>query len=160
MENVRYREIWYRVVWLMTRRDKKTWLINVVQYSRSESILEKKSVLQTQRVHLYPFRTQKLSSAVATILCGRPHGKIAQCWHRVKGTEKTVPQALKKRRKNYEPFNGGVAQLGEHLPCKQGVMGSNPIISTRNSERNFTSSLFTLHLKRRVRNEKNPSENH
>ena len=27
------------------------------------------------------------------------------------------------------PF-GGVAQLGEHLPCKQGVMGSNPIIST------------------------------
>ena len=31
-----------------------------------------------------------------------------------------------------QPFNyGGVAQLGEHLPCKQGVMGSNPIISTR-----------------------------
>ena len=30
-----------------------------------------------------------------------------------------------------EPMrNGGVAQLGEHLPCKQGVMGSNPIIST------------------------------
>ena len=27
--------------------------------------------------------------------------------------------------------NGGVAQLGEHLPCKQGVMGSNPIISTK-----------------------------
>ena len=26
---------------------------------------------------------------------------------------------------------GGVAQLGEHLPCKQGVMGSNPIISTK-----------------------------
>ena len=28
-----------------------------------------------------------------------------------------------------DPY-GGVAQLGEHLPCKQGVMGSNPIIST------------------------------
>ena len=28
--------------------------------------------------------------------------------------------------------NGGVAQLGEHLPCKQGVMGSIPIISTSN----------------------------
>ena len=27
--------------------------------------------------------------------------------------------------------DGGVAQLGEHLPCKQGVMGSNPIISTK-----------------------------
>ena len=24
---------------------------------------------------------------------------------------------------------GGVAQLGEHLPCKQGVKGSNPFIS-------------------------------
>ena len=28
-------------------------------------------------------------------------------------------------------FNGGVAQLGEHLPCKQGVKGSNPSISIR-----------------------------
>ena len=26
--------------------------------------------------------------------------------------------------------NGGIAQLVEHLPCKQGVIGSNPIIST------------------------------
>ena len=25
---------------------------------------------------------------------------------------------------------GGVAQLGEHLPCKQGVKGSIPFIST------------------------------
>ena len=24
---------------------------------------------------------------------------------------------------------GGVAQMGEHLPCKQGVKGSNPFIS-------------------------------
>ena len=30
---------------------------------------------------------------------------------------------------------GGVAQLGEHLPCKQGVMGSNPIISTKVGKR-------------------------
>ena len=27
------------------------------------------------------------------------------------------------------PKNGGIAQLGEHLPCKQGVKGSNPFIS-------------------------------
>ncbi len=25
---------------------------------------------------------------------------------------------------------GGIAQLGEHLLCKQGVSGSNPLIST------------------------------
>ena len=29
--------------------------------------------------------------------------------------------------------HGGVAQLGEHLLCKQGVMGSSPIISTKRS---------------------------
>ena len=28
-------------------------------------------------------------------------------------------------------INGDVAQLGEHLPCKQGVKGSNPSISIR-----------------------------
>ena len=28
---------------------------------------------------------------------------------------------------------GGVAQLGEHLPCKQGVKGSIPFISTKSS---------------------------
>ena len=28
------------------------------------------------------------------------------------------------------PEYGGVAQLGEHLPCKQGVKGSIPFIST------------------------------
>ena len=27
-------------------------------------------------------------------------------------------------------FEGGIAQLGEHLLCKQGVIGSNPTIST------------------------------
>ena len=41
--------------------------------------LGRKSVLQTQRVHPFPFRTRKLSSAVVKILCGRLHGKIAQC---------------------------------------------------------------------------------
>ena len=29
-------------------------------------------------------------------------------------------------------YNGGVAQLGEHLPCKQGVKSSNLSISIRN----------------------------
>ena len=43
------------------------------------------------------------------------------------------------------PENGGVAQLGEHLPCKQGVMGSNPIISTSRQCRQPKS---TLHIDR------------
>ena len=40
-----------------------------------------------------------------------------------------------------ETLYGGVAQLGEHLPCKQGVMGSNPIISTIFQDRAFGSGL-------------------
>ena len=35
---------------------------------------------------------------------------------------------------------GGVAQLGEHLPCKQGVMGSNPIISTKEKMRSIAKN--------------------
>ena len=31
--------------------------------------------------------------------------------------------------------HGGVAQLGEHLPCKQGVKGSIPFISTNGEEK-------------------------
>ena len=29
------------------------------------------------------------------------------------------------------PKHGGIAQLGEHLLCKQGVSGSIPLISTK-----------------------------
>ena len=32
---------------------------------------------------------------------------------------------------------GGVAQLGEHLLCKQGVIGSIPFISTRAGDRHI-----------------------
>ena len=88
-----------------------------------------KLVLQTQRVHLFPFRTQKLSSAVAKILYGRLYGKIAQCQHG-KRAERSALYTEENGEKLLLIKNGGVAQLGEHLPCKQGVMGSNPIIST------------------------------
>ena len=33
-------------------------------------------------------------------------------------------------REAFVSLYGGVAQLGEHLPCKQGVSGSIPLIST------------------------------
>ena len=41
---------------------------------------------------------------------------------------------------------GGIAQLGEHLPCKQGVKGSNPFISTKaihSSEREQQNRRFS-----------------
>ena len=43
----------------------------------------------------------------------------------------TAPQGAAVDMQAYARENGGVAQLGEHLPCKQGVMGSIPIISTK-----------------------------
>ena len=36
---------------------------------------------------------------------------------------------------NVPKRHGGVAQLGEHLPCKQGVIGSIPFISTMYTDR-------------------------
>jgi hypothetical protein len=36
---------------------------------------------------------------------------------------------------------GDVAQLGEHLLCKQGVAGSNPVIST-NTDSGLSSTFF------------------
>ena len=48
----------------------------------------------------------------------------------------------------HSAFNyGGVAQLGEHLPCKQGVMGSNPIISTKLYITLYKVSLVTFLFK-------------
>ena len=41
----------------------------------------------------------------------------------------SILRDLSKREDGKDLTYGGVAQLGEHLPCKQGVMGSNPIIS-------------------------------
>ena len=53
------------------------------------------------------------------------------------GGRKAVPATL----------YGGVAQLGEHLPCKQGVKGSIPFIST-------SDSVAPNHRIRKARNER------
>ena len=60
------------------KNDDGNYSFGVLFNIQGSRILEK-SVLQTQRVHLFPFRTQKLSSAVVKILYGRLYGKIAQC---------------------------------------------------------------------------------
>ena len=52
-----------------------------------------------------------------------------------KEKEKTMEKALK------EKHHGGVAQLGEHLPCKQGVESSNLFVSIR--KENFRASETT-----------------
>ena len=53
---------------------------------------------------------------------------------RFPGTVETVTGKTKREKtSSHLPITsryGGVAQLGEHLPCKQGVKGSIPFIST------------------------------
>ena len=41
---------------------------------------------------------------------------------------------------------GGVAQLGERLPCTQEVIGSNPFTSTMLFKATMLSNLFHLHF--------------
>ena len=83
--------------------------------------------VKSRRVHPFPFRTRKLSSAEPKILYRRRYGKIGRCRHSLEAVQK---DCLKRESREMGTY-GGVAQLGEHLPCKQGVMGSNPIISTK-----------------------------
>ena len=47
-------------------------------------------VFLTMRVHLFPFRTQKLSSPVPTILVWRRTGKIGQRQHKGFGESQTL----------------------------------------------------------------------
>ena len=56
--------------------------------------------------------------------CGHFWGKRSRYEAKARFTEGGTNKERSKRR------YGGVAQLGEHLPCKQGVMSSNLTIST------------------------------
>ena len=46
--------------------------------------------------------------------------------------------------------SGGVAQLGEHLPCKQGVMSSNLTISTMTMSHAKQESIVSVVLARKI----------
>ena len=59
-------------------------------------------------------------------------------------------RTLEEKNEMTSPY-GGVAQLGEHLPCKQGVKGSNPFISTQachSGNGGLDCTLKTTHWKR------------
>ena len=60
---------------------RKVWVSGFDTHSFTFFDWSRKSVILLQRVHLFPFRTQKLSSAMAKILAWRRVGKIAQCWY-------------------------------------------------------------------------------
>ena len=64
-------------------------------------------------------RTRWLRLKRPMILCWRRHGKAGGC-----------------------QIHGGVAQLGEHLPCKQGVKSSNLSVSTDRKQFNARSIMY------------------
>ena len=68
----------------------------------------------TQRVHLFPFRTQKLSSVVLTILGWRRPGKISTRQH------------LRLEFSLWPLSHSSIAQLAEHAAVNRGVVGSSP----------------------------------
>ena len=46
-------------------------------------------------------------------------------------------------------LDGGLAQLGEHLPCKQGVESSNLLVSTI-AMALFVATIFRTYLENRI----------
>ena len=91
-------------------------------------------VIIEERIHLFPFRTQKLSSLSLMVLGAKVPGRVGRSH-----VKWPVGQAVKT-----PPFHGGnrssillgvtnygsIAQLGEHLPYKQRVTGSSPVVPT------------------------------
>ena len=73
--------------WLATARENSSTLTQITSSGESLS----KSVILTQWVHPFPFRTRKLSAAVAKILSWRRLGKIAHSRHTNKGNWISFP---------------------------------------------------------------------
>ena len=111
----------------------------------------KKFVLFTQRVHLFPFRTQKLSSAVPTIPDWRRSGKIGRGEHRLAQGQACLKLVLFTWRVHLYPFrtqklsstvptipdwrrsgkigrgqHSSLAQSAEHAAVNRSVVGSSP----------------------------------
>ena len=80
--------------------------------------------LFTRRVHLFPFRTQKLSSAVPTIPGWRRSGKIGHSLH------------------------SSLAQSVEHVTVNHGVVGSSPTGGARSPVRK--DGAFPFHSRGRA----------
>ena len=57
--------------------------------------------------------------------------------------------AARLKQNNFNIPNGGVAQLGEHLPCKQGVKSSNLSISICRKQLNESESKTKLEFSAR-----------
>ena len=99
--------------WLATAREDNSTLTQ----KNTLGISSRKSVILTQWVHPFPFRTRKLSAAGVKILGWRRPGKIAHSRHKDQGELNKFP---------LNHLYSSLAQSVEHLTVNQGVAGSSP----------------------------------
>ena len=69
----------------------------------------------TLRVHLFPYRTQKLSSVVPKIVLRRRGVKIGRCQHKAKAIYSSIAQSVERMTVNHD------------------VTGSSPVGGAKNS---------------------------
>ena len=107
------------------------------------SIERNNMVIIEKRIHLFPYRTQKLSSSSLMVLRPKGLGRVgrSQLYSKVAQRRSTrlLTGRLWVRVPPLEPECGSIAQLGEHLPYKQGVTGSSPVGSTKFNMRSGSS---------------------
>ena len=124
------------------------------------------SAIISQRVHPFPFRTRKLSSAVPTILDWRRSGKIGQSQHITAKfnylavqsfllssvgranislcTHESVGKTHKFGTDFYAvSLHSSLAQSVEHLTVNQGVTGSSPVGGANNTSKIVVFGVFS-----------------
>ena len=127
--------------WLATAREDSSTLTQKNSSGRSLS----ESVILTQWVHPFPFRTRKLSAAVVKILGWRRPGKIAHSRHN-QGKLNKFPlisfiRPAKTAEGNQTSYSS-LAQSVEHLTVNQGVAGSSPAGGARKKALAKASAFF------------------
>ena len=98
---------WQRIYYIVEVETKSTG-----KQTRSSFPVTNRLVFLTHRVHLYPFRTQKLSCAEPKILARRRAGKIGQCQPNPKG----LPSESSKDNKRINEKVGVFTAQGPPVP--------------------------------------------
>ena len=98
----------------------------------------------TVRFHLFPFRTQKLSSLVPKIVGWKRPVKIGRCRLLLKSKQPTGRAESPVRGYRVNLIYAPLAQLVEQLTLNQWVLGSSPRWCTKNSLTRKCEAFFLL----------------
>ena len=98
---------------------------------RLDHLLSKEEEVRV--LYTVQFSKRKLKKILVSMRLGDTPVPIPNTTVKTKTAKNTILETIWEDRWMPDLY-GGVAQLGEHLPCKQGVMSSNLTISTRKRE--------------------------